>query len=375
MNDSFYRAFEDRFRGSRSEILSRLNDYRPLLEAARAQLEPLSALDLGCGRGEWIELLTELGWDAQGADVDDGMLEACRVRHFSVEKVDAVAALRQRPDSSLALISAFHLVEHISFDSVRELVAEAYRVLLPGGILILETPNSENLAVGTSSFYLDPSHKQPIPALLLGFVVEYAGFPRHALFRLQEPMHLRSPDAHVDLLAVLTGVSPDYAVVAQKEGPEEILRGFDSALQLVRGLTLPELALRHDAAVRSSLDGLSMRTNSSEQRIAVLESNISSQRAAFQQTITELRGSAQQVTALSERSARIEDGATALHGRLQNLESRWAVLLANSESLADRLTTLETSRSWRYTASMRAVRAWLGSSAIGRFLKRLRRPG
>ena len=87
---------------------------------------------------------------------------------------------------SLTVVSAFHVVEHIPFETLRQLVDEAYRVLKPGGLLILETPNSENLVVGTSSFYLDPTHQRPLPAQLLTFVVEYAGFERVKTLYLQE---------------------------------------------------------------------------------------------------------------------------------------------------------------------------------------------
>ena len=83
------------------------------------------AVDLGCGRGEWLELLQELGFDAQGVDLDDGMLAACRERELKVQTGDAVAFLKGLPEASQAIVSGFHLAEHIPFADLQVLVAEA----------------------------------------------------------------------------------------------------------------------------------------------------------------------------------------------------------------------------------------------------------
>ncbi|HEY1150376.1 MAG TPA: class I SAM-dependent methyltransferase, partial [Pseudoduganella sp.] len=167
MNQPFYRAFEDRYRGSRDTIKQRLRAYAPFLAALRGDASAPRALDLGCGRGEWLELLGEEGFAARGIDLDEGMLAACHERGLNVEQKDALAALREAPTASLSLVSSFHLVEHLPFDLVRELIAEALRALQPGGLLIMETPNPENLTVGATSFYMDPTHLHPLPPSLL----------------------------------------------------------------------------------------------------------------------------------------------------------------------------------------------------------------
>lgn len=241
MNNGFYRAFEDKYRGSRELILGRLNAYAPLLKTLKSTFPGAQTLDLGCGRGEWLELLGSLGISASGVDLDEGMLAACRERGYKVEHQDAISYLAALPAESFALISAFHLVEHISFEALSTLISEAFRVLKPGGILIMETPNPENLSVGTESFYLDPSHVKPIPPKLLSFLPEYIGFNRTTVFRLQEPMSLAYQEA-ITLLDVLTGVSPDYAVVAQKGADPEILAAFDSSFSVSLGLTLEKLS-------------------------------------------------------------------------------------------------------------------------------------
>ena len=241
MSGSFYRAFEDRYRGSRDLIKTRLQIYRPFLEGL-AGAEPATALDLGCGRGEWLELLGEAGFAARGVDLDEGMLAACRERGLNVLNDDAINALRTTPDGSLSVVSAFHVVEHIAFDQVQILIGEALRALRPGGLLILETPNSENLTVGTSSFYDDPSHLRPLPSKLLAFAVEFSGFERHAVLRLQETQYV---DGALRLFDVLAGVSPDYAIVAQKGGAPELRVALAREFARPYGTDLHTLAQRY----------------------------------------------------------------------------------------------------------------------------------
>ncbi|MCQ4322842.1 glycosyltransferase [Stutzerimonas stutzeri] len=250
MNDDFYRALEERFRASREEIRARLSGYRPFLDAMLEIHERPSAFDIGCGRGEWLQLLGEAGFDASGVDLDDAMLAACHEAHLQARNDDALTALRAVPDNSYHLITSFHVVEHLEFDYLRKLLKEAFRTLTPDGLLILETPNSENLIVGTSSFYLDPTHQRPVPALFLDFLCEQSGFARSKVVRLQEDPALRSPDAGIGLWQVLYGVSPDYAIVAQKNVPTA--NQADTFAELFArdyGLGLEALAVRHDQQV------------------------------------------------------------------------------------------------------------------------------
>ena len=244
MSDNFYRAFEEKFRGSRELIKERLKAYLPFVQPFHKYHEPAHAMDLGCGRGEWLELLNENGFEAQGVDLDDSMLAACRERGFSVFTGDAIELLRKFPDASHSIISGFHIAEHIPFESLQVLIKESLRALKPGGLLILETPNPENIAVATCSFYLDPTHQRPIPPQLLAFLPEHAGFMRTKLLRLQESKDLTAT-ARISLLAVLNGASPDYAIVAQKNGPIKLISALDSAFNAEYGLTLETLANRY----------------------------------------------------------------------------------------------------------------------------------
>jgi len=240
MEDGFYRAFAERFRGSRDEIKERLNVYLPFLEPFLESGDLV--LDLGCGRGEWLEVLQENGFNPRGIDSDESMLKACRELNLSVEKGDALSALRVSPNESHAVVSAIHVVEHLDFDQLRALVEETFRILMPGGLLIMETPNPENLSVSTRDFYRDPTHQRPIPPQLLSFLPEHYGFSRVKIVRSQ--VHHRQAEKNFPSLNdVFTGVSPDYAVLAQKRAEPEFMRRFDSAFQREAGVT-PESLMR-----------------------------------------------------------------------------------------------------------------------------------
>ena len=220
MSDPFYRAFEDRYRGSRQEIQRRLRVYLPFVMPLAAVYQDAVAIDLGCGRGEWLELLLQHSVLCQGVDLDEGMLSACRDLGLRVETADALAYLEKQASDSVVVVTAFHLVEHMPFEALRQLVSEALRVLRPGGLLILETPNPENISVASQGFYLDPTLQRPIPPGLLSFVPEYYGYERVKILRLQEnPAVLTNPS--LSLNDVLGGSSPDYAVVAQKKTSAE----------------------------------------------------------------------------------------------------------------------------------------------------------
>jgi SAM-dependent methyltransferase len=246
MNDGFYRAFEDRHRGSRDLIKARLAVYLPFIEPLLKPYPATDTIDLGCGRGEWLEILTGVGFKPMGVDLDSEMLAACHELDLIVELDDAVAYLSKLSDNSQTVVSAFHIVEHISFEQLQILVAQAMRVLKPGGILIMETPNPENIIVATRNFYLDPTHERPIPPMLLSFVAEYAGFSRVKTLRLHEPKELVNK-GDVNLHDVLGGASPDYAIVAQKQASDDVLALADKPFSHEYGLSLENLLGRWDS--------------------------------------------------------------------------------------------------------------------------------
>jgi O-antigen chain-terminating methyltransferase len=248
MEKGFYRAFEDKFRGSREVIKSYLMVYLPFLLPLKEIYKVCTAVDLGCGRGEWLELLTEMGFAAHGVDLDDSMLAACRERNLSAETGDAISYLKSLSDESQTIVSGFHIIEHIAFGDMQILIQEAFRVLKPAGLLILETPNPENFLVSSTNFYLDPSHLHPIPPSLLAFLTDYHGFSRNKILRLHEDV---DPDENIypSLLNVLYRVSLDYAVVAQKPGDQERVAVFRPLFDREYGLSLEAAVRNYDAQV------------------------------------------------------------------------------------------------------------------------------
>ena len=244
LNSHFYRAFEDRHRGPRALIKTRLQVYLPFVELLKTIHTDVNAVDLGCGRGEWLELLQDVGVSAHGVDLDEGMLDGCRELGLSAELNEAVSYLETLPDESQSVVSAFHLVEHLPFERLQALVLEAHRVLKPGGILIMETPNPENMVVATRNFYLDPTHQRPVPPELLFFVAEFYGFARMKVVRLQEESDL-AKRTNLTLQDVLGGASPDYAVVAQKSAPTGLLAQLDAPFSIEYGLSLESLTERY----------------------------------------------------------------------------------------------------------------------------------
>lgn len=249
MNDSFYSAFEDLYRGSRDLIRQRARVYVPLLQAL-VQMDPdPCALDLGCGRGEWLEVLEENGLAAVGVDHDPDMLAKAAERGLTVIENKALDSLRRQPDNSLMLVSAFHLVEHIPFDDLKTLAAQSLRVLKPGGVLIMETPNPENIQVGASEFYLDPTHHRPIPPKLLAFVPRYFKYARTRIVRLRETVNPEDP-GDITLMQVLQGVSPDYAVVAQKQADPQVMALADLFFDREYGVSFEAVVSMYDRQVR-----------------------------------------------------------------------------------------------------------------------------
>jgi SAM-dependent methyltransferase len=249
-SNDFYRAFEDRYRGSRELIKSRLEIYLPFTEKIKDFDTKPNAIDLGCGRGEWLELLSENGYLMQGVDLDAGMLESCRSKGLQATQKDAMEALKELSDSSCSIVSGFHIAEHLPFDTLQLLIQEALRVLKPGGLLILETPNAENIQVATASFYLDPTHIRPIPSQLLSFLTEHYGFWRTKVLRLQESKELHDAMS-ATLMQVIIGVSPDYAVIAQKQAHNEIVSNFDELFNKEYGLSLETLVNRFENRLSS----------------------------------------------------------------------------------------------------------------------------
>ncbi|MEO9228669.1 MAG: methyltransferase domain-containing protein [Devosia sp.] len=226
--DAHYVSFEDTFRGTREDIKARSGHYLETFSEAGMRKDEGLVLDLGCGRGEWLEVLTENGYTCRGVDLNSVMISEALALGLDAVKCDAVAYLRSLDNESVSAVTSMHLVEHIPYEVLITLLDEASRVLQPGGVLILETPNPENLTVGSCWFYMDPTHRNPIPPTLLQWVVQARGFEHAAVDRLtqnREVFDIQPVDEEVagssqinKIIGLLTA-APDYAIVARKPVP------------------------------------------------------------------------------------------------------------------------------------------------------------
>jgi len=213
LNDALYVSFEDQFRGTRDDIKSRQRVYLPYIEKAIAGTKNLSILDIGCGRGEWLEMLKENGYKGIGVDINNVMVQQCKEMGLDVYESDASEYLKKQKAGSFAAITGFHILEHMSLKTIIALFDEALRILQPGGMVIFETPNPENLIVGSNTFYTDPTHQRPIPSKTLQYLIESRGFTNSAILKLHKKEGQKLDN---ELLQNLFFGEQDYAVISYK---------------------------------------------------------------------------------------------------------------------------------------------------------------
>lgn len=232
-SDDFYHDFEEKFRGSQEDIKERLHMYIPILNEYIRDWSKGTFVDLGSGRGEWMDILRENGAvDYVGIDLNTRQNALCEAKNHRVKKTNCVTYLSTLPANSVDLITGFHIIEHLYISDLITLLKESYRVLKPGGVVLFETPNSRNLIVGADTFYIDPSHRRPVNPRTMSFLVEWSGFEkvRHIDANACEncqALDLPDPEEHPmvyrltkefnDVKWLLYGPQ-DYAVLGVKKG-------------------------------------------------------------------------------------------------------------------------------------------------------------
>ena len=167
-----YVGFENLFRGAQEEIRERLLDYVPLFKGAS------DVLDIGCGRGEFLDLLKEGGIGGRGLDINIEMVEECRSRGLEAAVGDALGHLEGLEDESLGGLFAAQVVEHLQPDYLVRLLNIAGRKLRPGSKIVLETINPSCWFAFFDGYIRDITHVRPLHPDTLKYLLAAAGFQR-----------------------------------------------------------------------------------------------------------------------------------------------------------------------------------------------------
>jgi SAM-dependent methyltransferase len=209
--------FSDAFRGPEEKIRERQKSHASRFAGAASGSSVHEILDLGCGRGEFLEAARDAGLRARGIDQSVECIALCRAKGLAAEQADLFTYLEAVQDRSLGGIFCSQVVEHLPPERVPVLVRLLAAKLRPGALAAIETPNPECLAIFATHFYLDPSHTRPIPPSLLGFYLEEAGMGNIEVERLAPAAE--SIPALNDLPAAVRDAlfgSLDYAIFARK---------------------------------------------------------------------------------------------------------------------------------------------------------------
>lgn len=219
-----YFDFENHFRGSRKEIKDAVSAYIPYFK------QKDHVLDLGCGRGEFLELLKENGISGIGVDNYEEFVAYCKAKELNAVCEDALNYLMKSENNSVGGIFASQLIEHLTNEKLLKLCCLAYEKLEAGGYLVLETPNPMCLSIYMNAFYIDPSHQKPVHPKTMEYILKREGFQEiEILFTEKSKSSYRLPllvsetvqnlsefNDGINLLSDLLFGSQDYAIIAKK---------------------------------------------------------------------------------------------------------------------------------------------------------------
>lgn len=166
-----YEKFQQQFRGSEEEIKRRQQKYVKYFQSKN------DVLDIGCGRGEFLELLRENGVQARGVEIDEKTVDYCKKKKLEVVLSDGIEYLESLPDDSLGGIFMAQVIEHLPPARVNKLIQLSYKKLKKNSYLVIETPNPLSL-VSFHNFFLDPTHVFPLHPQLMEFLMSSAGFKK-----------------------------------------------------------------------------------------------------------------------------------------------------------------------------------------------------
>lgn len=194
--DRFYKAFEDRFRGSKKAIYTRFEErYKGDLEC---QFEQVKAgrvgsnlcIDLGCGNGEFLDLAKKVGFRTIG--IDQSNINGLNDSHeyFSL---DILEYLKNKKENSVSIVGLFHVIEHCPAPYMLKVFREVQRILCQRGRLFVETPSIFSLWASQRQFFLDPTHSAPVHPDYISYLMDYCKFRDHEVREFDEVVHPSRP--------------------------------------------------------------------------------------------------------------------------------------------------------------------------------------
>jgi O-antigen chain-terminating methyltransferase len=206
-----FARFAARFRGSEEHVKAGQRLYLPNFEGCQ------NVLDIGCGRGEFLEIMRAASIPAVGIDLSPESVAICRLNGLQAQTADLFPYLAGLPEESLDGIFCAQVVEHLPPQRLPEMIQLCASRLARGGVMVIETPNPECLAIFATHFYLDPTHTRPVPHPLLAFYLEEFGVGVVEVRKLAPavesmPSLASLPDAFRD--AFFGGL--DYAIIGKK---------------------------------------------------------------------------------------------------------------------------------------------------------------
>ena len=222
LHDWRYAGFENRFRGSEADVRRQQQGYLALFPPGG------SVLDLGCGRGEFLELLRENGFKPKGIDLNSLTVGQCLDKGLDCRQGDLLEELAGQPDRSLDGLFSSQVVEHLQPEAIRRVAELAFQKLRPGGVLVLETVNPLSVFALVHIYFLDMSHRTPVHPLALRHLLETAGFEAVELRFTPAPDEERLQslpptdetaavlNRNIDSLNELLFAAPNFAAVGKR---------------------------------------------------------------------------------------------------------------------------------------------------------------
>lgn len=217
--EEFCLQLRNQSRGTSGEITEKLKFYLPILDRIQIPRSNSKILDLGCGRGEWLNLLKKNDYTAIGVDIDSSMISECKGFGLEVLQENAISFIENCDLESYKAITCFHLIQYLNLSDLIAIFQHALNALIDGGVFLIESPNPENFQVATHDFYMDHNQKKLFPPTLIEFLAKYTGFREikvEKIYSSDQDVGLDLKDKNMQKINHWIYGPKNYAIVAKK---------------------------------------------------------------------------------------------------------------------------------------------------------------